>query len=51
LVGNIYYGESQQEFVVSSLTKQIISENNWEKCKGRFVKYFDADEIEPINNF
>ncbi|MFA0567712.1 hypothetical protein [Vibrio gallaecicus] len=43
--------QPQQELVVSSLTKQIIGENNWDKFKGRLVKYFDADEIELINNF
>ncbi|BCG15221.1 hypothetical protein YZOS03_37040 [Vibrio alginolyticus] len=43
--------QPQQELVVSSLTKQIIGGNNWEAFKGRLVKYFDADEIELIDNF
>ncbi|PSU85243.1 hypothetical protein C0W42_21510 [Photobacterium kishitanii] len=43
--------QPQQELVVSSMTKQIIGENSWEKFKGRLVKYFDADEIDLINNF
>jgi hypothetical protein len=43
--------QPQQELVVSSFTKQIIGGNNWDAFKGRLVKYFDADEIELIDNF
>ena len=43
--------QPQQELVVNNLTKPIIGENNWEKFKGRLIKYFDDDDIELINNF
>lgn len=40
-----------QELVVSSLTKPIIGQNNWDQSKSRLVKHFDTDEIELINSF